>query len=119
MTLCGRIVTPITYTVTSAFALRHCTTATQMRTSTVSKSALAITEERNDLADSAFGQLNRLKSRAAARATLEDGSPHPQEIWSAAADLAWTGLAIAERARRVSTAARPIPFGRNISRVSA
>jgi hypothetical protein len=43
----------------------------------VSKSALAITEEHTDLADSAFGQLNRLNSRAAARATLEIGSPHP------------------------------------------
>ncbi len=62
----------------------------------MSKSALAITEEHTDLADAAFGQLNRLNSRAAARATLEDGSSHPAEIWSAAADLGWTGLAIAE-----------------------
>ena len=67
-----------------------------MRTSTVSKSALAITEEHTDLADAAFGQLNRVNSRAAARATLEDGSSHPAEIWTAAAGLGWTGLAIAE-----------------------
>jgi alkylation response protein AidB-like acyl-CoA dehydrogenase len=62
----------------------------------VSKSALAITEEHVDLADAAFGQLNRVSSRAAARATLDGGSSHPAEIWSAAADLGWTGLAIAE-----------------------
>ena len=62
----------------------------------MSKSALAITEEHTDLADAAFGQLNRLNSRAAARATLEDGSSHPAEIWSAAADQGWTGLAISE-----------------------
>jgi alkylation response protein AidB-like acyl-CoA dehydrogenase len=67
-----------------------------MRTSIVSKSALAITEEHTDLADAAFGQLNRLNSRAAARATLEDGSSHPPEVWSAAAELGWTGLAISE-----------------------
>jgi alkylation response protein AidB-like acyl-CoA dehydrogenase len=62
----------------------------------VSKSALAITEEHNDLADAAIGQLNRLNSRAAARATLEGGSAHPAEIWSAGKDLGWNGLAIAE-----------------------
>jgi alkylation response protein AidB-like acyl-CoA dehydrogenase len=67
-----------------------------MRTSTVSKSALAITEEHTDLAEAALGQLNRVNSRAAARATLEQGSSHPAEIWSAAADLGWMGLAIAE-----------------------
>jgi 3-oxochol-4-en-24-oyl-CoA dehydrogenase len=67
-----------------------------MRISTVSKSALAITEEHTDLAEAAFGQLNRVKSRAAARAALEGGPSHPAEIWSAAADLGWTGLAIAE-----------------------
>lgn len=88
--------TAITYTVTCAFGLAWVTTAKQMRTSTVSKSALAITEEHVDLADSVFGQLNRVKSRAAARATLDDGSAHPPEIWSAAADLGWPGLAIAE-----------------------
>ncbi|MDT7730971.1 MAG: hypothetical protein QOK45_1224, partial [Mycobacterium sp.] len=49
----------------------------------MSKSALAITEEHNDLADAAIGQLSRLTSRAAARATLEDGSSHPADIWSA------------------------------------
>jgi 3-oxochol-4-en-24-oyl-CoA dehydrogenase len=62
----------------------------------VSKSALAITEEHTDLADSVIGQLNRLNSRAAARATLEDGSHHPSEIWSAGKDLGWNGLAIAD-----------------------
>lgn len=62
----------------------------------MSKSALAITEEHTDLADSVFGQLNRVNSRAAARATLEGGSAHPQKIWSAAAELGWTGLAISE-----------------------
>ncbi len=62
----------------------------------MSKSALAITEEHTDLADSAFGQLNRLNSRAAARATLENGSAHPSEVWSAGSDLGWNGLAIAE-----------------------
>src|SRR6476646_1438924 len=67
-----------------------------MRTSTVSKSALAITEEHTDLADSVFGQLSRVNRRAAARATLDEGSPHPAEIWSAAADLGWQGLAVAE-----------------------
>jgi alkylation response protein AidB-like acyl-CoA dehydrogenase len=62
----------------------------------VSKSALAITEEHTDLAESAFGQLNRLDSRAAARATLENGSGHPSAIWSAGKDLGWNGLAVAE-----------------------
>lgn len=62
----------------------------------MSKSALAITEEHTDLADAAFGQLNRVNSRAAARSTLEGASSHPAEIWSAAADLGWTGLAVAE-----------------------
>ncbi len=62
----------------------------------MSKSALAITEEHIDLADAAFGQLNRLSSRAAARATLESGSAHPSQIWSAGSDLGWNGLAIAE-----------------------
>ena len=49
----------------------------------MSKSALAITEEHTDLADSVIGQLNRLSSRGAARATLEKASDHPSEIWSA------------------------------------
>jgi alkylation response protein AidB-like acyl-CoA dehydrogenase len=62
----------------------------------VSKSALAITEEHKDLAEAAIGQLNRLNTRAAARATLEGGSAHPADVWSAATDLGWTGLAIAE-----------------------
>ena len=37
-------------------------------------SALAITEEHVDLAGAAFGQLNRVNSRGAARATLEAGA---------------------------------------------
>jgi len=62
----------------------------------VTRSALAITEEHNDLAEAAIGQLSRLNSRAAARATLDEGSAHPADIWSAAAEQGWTGLAIAE-----------------------
>ncbi|MEE6169345.1 MULTISPECIES: acyl-CoA dehydrogenase [unclassified Mycolicibacterium] len=60
------------------------------------KSALAITEEHQDLAESALGQLSRLGSRTAARASLAAPGHHPDEIWSAAADLGWTGLAVAE-----------------------
>ena len=64
------------------------------------KSALAITDDHRDLADAANGQLNRLNSRAAARATLDaaprDGADHPARLWSAAADVGWQGLAIAE-----------------------
>ena len=61
-------------------------------------SALAITDEHRALADSAFGQLRRLNSLAAARATLDQqsGGTHPAEFWSAAAQLGWQGLAIAE-----------------------
>ncbi len=59
-------------------------------------SALAITDEHRDLADSAQGQLTRVGSRAAARATLEGGSAHPIEIWKASAALGWNGLATAE-----------------------
>ncbi len=62
----------------------------------MSKSALAITEEHNDLADAANGQLSRLNTRAAARAALDDGSSHPADIWSAGAEVGWNGLAIAE-----------------------
>jgi alkylation response protein AidB-like acyl-CoA dehydrogenase len=62
----------------------------------VSKSALAITDEHQDLADAAIGQLTRLSTRAGARATLEGGSSNPHEVWKAAAELGWLGLAIAE-----------------------
>jgi 3-oxochol-4-en-24-oyl-CoA dehydrogenase len=62
----------------------------------VSTSALAITDEHRDLADAAIGQLARLNSRAAARATLEGGAAHPGDIWTASAGLGWNGLAIAE-----------------------
>ncbi len=59
-------------------------------------SALAITDEHRDLADSAFGQLRRLNSRGAARSTLDGGSAHPAEAWTAGAGLGWNGLAVAE-----------------------
>jgi alkylation response protein AidB-like acyl-CoA dehydrogenase len=66
----------------------------------VGESALAITDDHRDLADAANGQLSRLNSRAAARATLdagpEDGANHLARLWSAAADVGWQGLAIAE-----------------------
>ncbi|TPG36612.1 acyl-CoA dehydrogenase [Mycolicibacterium hodleri] len=62
----------------------------------MSRSALAITEEHNELAAAAFGALSRVKSRASARATLDGGSTRPAEIWSAAAELGWNGLAISE-----------------------
>jgi 3-oxochol-4-en-24-oyl-CoA dehydrogenase len=65
----------------------------------VGNSALAITDEHRDLADAANGQLSRLNSRAAARATLDPnsgGAPQDAELWSAAAAVGWQGLAIAE-----------------------
>jgi alkylation response protein AidB-like acyl-CoA dehydrogenase len=62
----------------------------------VSKSALAITDDHQDLADAATGQLTRLSTKASARATLEGGSRHPEDVWKAAAELGWLGLAIAE-----------------------
>ncbi|WAC90136.1 acyl-CoA dehydrogenase [Mycobacterium sp. Aquia_213] len=63
----------------------------------MSNSRLAITEEHRDLAESVFGALNRVKSRAAARATLNGGAPSDGEIWSVAAELGWHGLAIGEQ----------------------
>ncbi len=63
---------------------------------TVSASRLAITDDHQDLAEAAIGQLTRLKALAKARETLEGGSTHPSDIWSAATDLGWTGLAISE-----------------------
>ena len=62
----------------------------------MSKSSLAITEEHKDLAEAVVGQLHRLNSRSAARATLEEGSARPADVWSAATELGWIGLAIAE-----------------------
>lgn len=62
----------------------------------MTKSALAITEEHQHLADATFGQLKRLDSRAAARATLEKAGTYSSEIWSAGAELGWNGLAISE-----------------------
>ncbi|BBX26985.1 acyl-CoA dehydrogenase [Mycolicibacterium alvei] len=62
----------------------------------MSISALAIVEEHHELAEAAVGQLSRHKSRAAARATLDGGSPYPTDLWEAAAALGWHGLAISE-----------------------
>ncbi|MBJ7336506.1 acyl-CoA dehydrogenase [Mycolicibacterium sp.] len=63
----------------------------------MSKSALAITSEHHEFADTVIGTLTRVRSRAAARATLDGGSTHPADVWSAAAELGWHGLAIDER----------------------
>ena len=62
----------------------------------MNNSRLALTEEHRDLAEAAFGALNRIKSLAAARATLDDGAQFDREIWSVAAELGWHGLAISE-----------------------
>ncbi|MBJ7336807.1 acyl-CoA dehydrogenase [Mycolicibacterium sp.] len=62
----------------------------------MSSSALAITEEHRELADSAARHLSRHESLAAARATLDGGPAHPEDIWSATAQLGWNGLAIVE-----------------------
>lgn len=59
-------------------------------------SALAITEEHQDLAEAVSGQLARLDALAQARSTLAGGTTHPADIWSAASELGWTGLAVAE-----------------------
>ena len=40
--------------------------------------------------------MTRLSTRAGARATLEGGSSNPEDVWKAAAELGWLGLAIAE-----------------------
>jgi alkylation response protein AidB-like acyl-CoA dehydrogenase len=62
----------------------------------VGNSALAITEEHRELADAAAGQLSRLHSVQAARATLSGESKHPANLWSAAVGVGWPGLAVAE-----------------------
>ncbi|WP_370333999.1 acyl-CoA dehydrogenase [Mycolicibacterium hippocampi] len=59
-------------------------------------SRLAITDDHQDLAEAASGQLTRLATLATARASLEGGSKHPADIWAAATELGWTGLAIGE-----------------------
>ena len=59
-------------------------------------SALAISDDHQDLAEAVSGQLTRLRTLATARASLEGGSSHPSEIWSAATELGWIGLAIGE-----------------------
>ncbi len=58
---------------------------------------LAITEEHHDLADAAIGALKRAKSRERAR-SAQDGSSaeHSDGILRIAAELGWTGLAVAE-----------------------
>ena len=63
---------------------------------TVNASKLAITDDHQDLAQAASGQLSRLHTLAKARATLDGGPAHPADIWSAATELGWTGLAVAE-----------------------
>lgn len=65
-------------------------------TITMITSALAITEEHQDLAASAVGRLQRSGSRAAARATLDSPGSYSREIWSAGAELGWNGLAVPE-----------------------
>ncbi|BBY27435.1 acyl-CoA dehydrogenase [Mycolicibacterium sediminis] len=59
-------------------------------------SALALTDDHRALAESASGQLRRLDVRALGRDTLESGSRHPAQLWTAATDLGWQGLAIPE-----------------------
>ncbi|PQD98820.1 acyl-CoA dehydrogenase [Mycobacterium sp. EPG1] len=61
-----------------------------------SASKLAITDDHQDLAEAASGQLTRLQALAAARATLDGGPSHPADLWSAATNLGWTGLALPE-----------------------
>jgi alkylation response protein AidB-like acyl-CoA dehydrogenase len=63
----------------------------------VSNSMLAITEEHHDLADAAMGALTRLKSREAARIAHDTGATSAwAPIFRQAAELGWTGLAVAE-----------------------
>ncbi|MCV7368877.1 acyl-CoA dehydrogenase [Mycolicibacterium duvalii] len=62
----------------------------------MNKSALAITDDHLALADAAAGQLDRLDALGKARATLADREAHPPEIWSAATELGWLGLAVGE-----------------------
>ncbi|ANI37518.1 acyl-CoA dehydrogenase [Mycolicibacterium vaccae] len=59
-------------------------------------SKLAITDDHQDLAAAVSGRLNRLQAPAKARATLDGGDPGPADIWSAATELGWTGLALPE-----------------------
>ena len=63
---------------------------------TVTASRLAITDDHQDLAAAVSGQLTRLQTPAKARAALAGGSTHPADIWSAATELGWTGLALPE-----------------------
>ena len=60
-------------------------------------SALAITDEHVELAEAVLGQLRRCKTLAAARATADGATSHPSEIWTAAANLGWHGLAVDEK----------------------
>ncbi|WNG87969.1 acyl-CoA dehydrogenase [Mycobacterium sp. ITM-2016-00317] len=63
---------------------------------TAPASRLAITDDHQDLAAAVSGQLARLQTPAKARATLDGGDPGPADIWSAATELGWTGLALPE-----------------------
>jgi|KBSSwiStaDraftv2_1062776.scaffolds.fasta_scaffold00182_33 alkylation response protein AidB-like acyl-CoA dehydrogenase len=58
-------------------------------------SALAILDEHVELAESILGQLKRSKVLAGARGTADDGD-RSREIWTAAAELGWHGLAVDE-----------------------
>lgn len=60
-------------------------------------SALAITDEHVELAESTLGRLRRSKALEAARAAADGGDPHPASIWTAAAELGWHGLAVDEQ----------------------
>ncbi|MBB2988805.1 alkylation response protein AidB-like acyl-CoA dehydrogenase [Mycolicibacterium iranicum] len=59
-------------------------------------SSLAITDDHQDLAAATSGQLSRLQTLAKARATLDGGPNHPADIWTAATELGWLGLAVSE-----------------------
>jgi len=63
----------------------------------VTTSALAITDEHVELGEAVLGQLRRCKTLAGARATVDGGASHPSEIWTAAANLGWHGLAVDEK----------------------
>jgi alkylation response protein AidB-like acyl-CoA dehydrogenase len=60
-------------------------------------SALAISDEHAELGESVFGQLRRSDATAASRAAANGADANPGEIWSAAAELGWHGLAVDER----------------------
>ncbi|AEF37829.1 acyl-CoA dehydrogenase FadE22 [Mycolicibacter sinensis] len=59
-------------------------------------SSLAITDEHVELGESIVGQLRRSKALAITRATADGTDARLREIWSAAAELGWLGLAVDE-----------------------